>query len=271
MPSYQAHIKPTQPWHQTAPSTLRAMRRPNTMSISNMTVSIPKPSMCSFANCHTVLDAPLTKLGRKQAAALAPKIPQLQDKVELIVTSPLKRTLQTTLLGWGPAVKRLGIKNAICHPAAQECNDFPCDTGVSREELEKISEFAGFNFDKLTHDWTSKQGFYAADRDAIAKRAQSVRQFIRDQPEQHIVLVAHGDFLRQITRDAEGPSGYMWKNAEVRVFKFDPETVERDSCLFEFVEPVEGAEGYGWSDKEIPDEDPIEVNGDGSLEANGKL
>lgn len=207
-----------------------------------------------------------------QAASLAPKIPQLQDKVELIVTSPLKRTLQTTLLGWGPAVKRLGVKNAICHPGAQECNDLPCDTGVSREELEQISEFAGFNFDKLTPDWTSKQDFYAADREAIANRAKSVRHFLRDQSEQHIVLVAHGDFLRQITCDAEAPSPYMWKNAEVRVFKFNPETVDKDSCLLQFVEPVQGAEGYGWSDKELPDdEDTIEINGDGSAEANGKL
>lgn len=168
----------------------------------------PQPSniFATDTSTSSVLDAPLTKLGRKQAASLAPLIPHLQDKVELIITSPLKRTLQTTLLGWGPAIQRLGITNAICHPAAQECNDFPCDTGVSREELEQISEFAGFNFDRLTPDWISKAGFYSADREAIARRAQAVRQFIRDQPEKEIVLVAHGDFLRQITADARGPS-----------------------------------------------------------------
>lgn len=63
----------------------------------------------------------------------------------------------------------------------------------------------------------------------------------------------------------------MWKNAEVRVFRFDPETVDKESCLFEFVEPVEGAEGYSWSDKELPDDLPIEVDMNGSVEANGKL
>ena len=219
-----------------------------------------------------VLDAPLTKLGRRQASALAPAIPQLHDKVDLIVTSPLKRTLQTTLLGWGPAVKRLGIENVICHPAAQECNDFPCDTGSAKEDLENIDEFAGFKFDKLTPDWTSKQGFWAADKDSLTNRAQSMRQFLRDRPEKDIVLVAHGDFLRRITCDANEPSGYMWKNAEVRVFKFDPETVDKEICLFEFVKAVEGAEGYSWSDRELPDVDPIEVNGDGTtVEANGKL
>lgn len=63
----------------------------------------------------------------------------------------------------------------------------------------------------------------------------------------------------------------MWRNAEVREFRFDPETVGEESCLLEFVAEVEGAEGYGWSDRELPDQVPVEVNGDGAVEANGKL
>lgn len=162
----------------------------------------------------------------------------------------------------------------ICHPAAQECNDFPCDTGVPREELEKIEEFAGFDFARLTPDWTSKQGFYAADQDALTNRARSVRHFLRDRPEQEIALIAHGDFLRRITCDADAPSDYMWKNAEVRVFEFDPETVESESCLLKFVETVPGAEGYGWSDRELPDEGEgadVEINAKGEVKgaANG--
>lgn len=66
-----------------------------------------------------VPDAPLTALGKKQSAALAPQIPELQQQVDVVITSPLKRTLQSTMLGWGPAVERLGIKNVICLPQAQ--------------------------------------------------------------------------------------------------------------------------------------------------------
>jgi len=65
-------------------------------------------------------------LGKKQAASLAPQVRQLASEVDLVVTSPLKRTLQTTKLGWGEAVKRLGIQNVICLPQAQECNGHPC-------------------------------------------------------------------------------------------------------------------------------------------------
>ena len=92
-----------------------------------------------------VPDAPLTPLGKKQSAVLAPQIPDLQQKVDLIITSALTRTLQSTKLGWGPAIERLGIENVICLPQAQECNAFPCDTGSSREELEALDEFKGFN------------------------------------------------------------------------------------------------------------------------------
>merc|ERR1711964_529225 len=93
---------------------------------------------------YTIPDAPLTPLGKKQAAAMAPQVKQLQQEAEVVVSSPLKRTLQTTKLAWGPAVERLGIENVICLPEAQECNALPCDTGSAKEVLEKDPELKGF-------------------------------------------------------------------------------------------------------------------------------
>jgi broad specificity phosphatase PhoE len=187
-----------------------------------------------------VPDAPLTALGQKQSAALAPQIPDLQQEVDLIVTSALTRTLQSTKLGWAPAIERLGIENVICLPQAQECNAFPCDTGNLREELEALDEFKGFNFELLTPDWTSKKGFYAPHRKA--HRAKWVRQYLRERPEANIVLVCHGDMLRQITATSKGESTKHWKNAEVGVYYFDPETVETENCFLYRKETV--AEGY---------------------------
>lgn len=92
----------------------------------------------------------------------------------------------------------------LCLPQAQECNDFPCDTGSARDVLEKDPEFEEFNLERLTDDWTSKQGFYSADRGVLLKRGKWVREFLRDREEKVIVLVAHGDILRQITATREG-------------------------------------------------------------------
>ncbi|PPJ56452.1 hypothetical protein CBER1_05491 [Cercospora berteroae] len=197
---------------------------------------------------YTIHDAPLTALGKKQAQALVPQISEIAKEVDLVATSPLKRTLQTTRLGWGPAIDRLGgLSKVALVPEFQECNDFPCDTGSSASTLSKDPELEGFDFSHLPEDWTSKKGFWSADRGLIAKRAKWVRQWLRDRPEETIVLVGHGDILREVTCDVNGPSGYGWRNAEVRIFTFDPEWVEKDEC---FLKQQKGKEvavagGYG--------------------------
>jgi len=193
----------------------------------------------------------LTALGKKQAAALAPQLGQLQQEVELIATSPLQRTLQTTKLGWGPAVERLGIKTVICLPQAQECNDLPCDTGSSKEQLQANPEFADFDLSALPADWTSKRGFWAADPASIRRRAQWVRQWLRDRPEGTIVLVAHGDVLRNITAGPRGPSTYAWKNAEARIYRFDAGSVDTEECFLDEKGVVAAAGGYAPTSTEM--------------------
>lgn len=197
---------------------------------------ITSQNLDCITKLQTVPDPQLTRMGKKQAASMARPISDLQQQVELIVTSPLRRTLETTLRTWAPALERLGIENVICLPEAQECLDFPCDSGSSKQELEQDPQFAGLNFSRLTPDWTSKTGFWAPDSQSIAKRAKWVRHFLRERPENAIVLVAHGDFLRQITCDADGPSTYMWKNVEIQKFRFDEATVDQDDCFLKLVE-----------------------------------
>ncbi|RYP23856.1 hypothetical protein DL765_000933 [Monosporascus sp. GIB2] len=205
---------------------------------------------------YSIPDAPLTPLGRKQAAALARAIPDLQAEAELIAASPLRRTLQTALLGFGPALARLGgaSRGLVCLPQAQECNDLPCDTGSDRSALEADPEFAGIDFAGLPDDWTSKRGFWAAEAGALARRAAWVRRWLRDRPEKTIVLVAHGDILRQITADARragAPSDHPWRNAEARVFEFAPETVDTDDCFLYQRENIAAAGGYEPTSTEI--------------------
>lgn len=118
-----------------------------------------------------ILDAPLTKLGRQQARELNESTQDsLQQDVELIVSSPLRRTMSTTLDGYPKAIESLGGKGKlVLLPDAQECNDCksgyrqpvlamltdtrirlskqyysdPCDTGSDRSFLEKDPEYQG--------------------------------------------------------------------------------------------------------------------------------
>ncbi|KAI1657890.1 phosphoglycerate mutase-like protein [Daldinia decipiens] len=202
---------------------------------------------------YTIHDAPLTPLGKKQAASLARLIPDLQNEADVVISSPLQRTLQTTYLGWRPAVERLGgLKNVVLLPQAQECNGFPCDTGSAKEVLEADPEFAVFDLTPLTPDWTSKKGFWAPSEEALTARARWVRQYLRGRAERNIVLVAHGDILRRITAHPRtGPSDYPWKNAEVRIFEFDPQYVDTEECFLYQKENVAAAGGYGPTSTEL--------------------
>ncbi|KAH9891415.1 phosphoglycerate mutase-like protein [Xylariomycetidae sp. FL2044] len=231
---------------------------------------------------YSIPDAPLTPLGKRQAATLAHKIPSsIQSGAALLCASPLRRTLQTTLLGFGGAMARLGGPRAVVLlPQAQECNDLPCDTGSPRTRLAADPEFACFDLSEetLPDDWTSKRGFWAATDDALDARAAWVRRFLRDRPEEgDIVLVAHGDILRRITGrpgdddDDDGPEGgkkakakastYMWRNAEARIFEFDDKYKDTEEAWLFQREDVAVAGGYGPTSTELDLEEDLKSDG----------
>lgn len=184
---------------------------------------------------YSIPDAPLTDLGKQQANQLPHQVPrELQNQIDLVISSPLRRTLETTLIGWKHTVDRLGRDAIVCLPQLQECNDFPCDTGSSRSTLEADPYFKQVDFSLLTDDWTSKKGQYAPDEESLNKRAQWVRQYVRDRPEKTILLVGHGDIIRRITGGPQGNSTHMWKNAEVRTFEFQSDYREKEEAWLTF-------------------------------------
>jgi len=216
-----------------------------TLNMADKTIYLTRHCQAehNVAEDYSILDANLTKLGRQQAQQLnQDTVDTVQKDVELVVSSPLRRTMQTTLDGYPEAVKRLGGKGKIVLlPQAQECNDFPCDTGSPRSDLEKNPEFEDLDFSPLTDDWTSKAGPYAANVEALQARAKSVRQFLLNRPEKKIVLVAHGDILRYIVFGKQ--NGTPWANAEVRKYRFKADAGDDNAWLEEIkTEAKEGGD-----------------------------
>ncbi|TCD69186.1 hypothetical protein EIP91_008482 [Steccherinum ochraceum] len=170
-----------------------------------------------------VHDAPLTQLGRQQSARLNEDTKNnIQQTAELLVSSPLRRTMSTTLVGYPDLFKRLIAQHkVILRPELQECNAHPCDVGSPRETLEADPEYGGkgLDFSTLTPDWTSKQGKYAVTVAALQERARENRKWLRERPEQEIVVVAHGDLLRYVTDGYSSDS--EWANTEVREYTFE--------------------------------------------------
>ena len=143
-------------------------------------------------------DPDLTLYGEEQCHHLAQHFPY-HKSIELLVASPLRRTIYTTLLGFEPEIKR-GLK-IITLPEAQETSVNPCDTGSDVEALKKEMADKPVDLSLVTEGWNSKKGKWADDADAIEARAKETRKWLQARPEKEIVLVTHGGFLHYFTGD----------------------------------------------------------------------
>lgn len=201
----------------------------------------------SVAN-QAIRDPLLTPYGEEQCNLLSKTFPYT-DSIELIVASPLKRTIYTALLSF-PNHKQ----PPVCIPELQETSDSPCDTGSSKVEIAR--EFAGMSIDLklVTDDWNSKKGPWAPQKSAIEERAAAARRWLRSRPEKNIVVVTHGGLLHYLTEDWVGSAslagmehpldhdygmlsgftgfaGTGWANTEFRSYTFEQGSGERASLV----------------------------------------
>ena len=144
----------------------------------------------SVAN-HQMHDPLLTQLGEAQCKRLQKNFAAMKN-VDLVVASPLKRTIYTALIGFEPAIREKGLK-VIAMPELQETSDLPCDTGSTPEEIAK--EFAGkpVDLDLVKQGWNNKKMKWAPTATAIEKRARDARTWLMARPEKEIVVVTHGE------------------------------------------------------------------------------
>ena len=110
----------------------------------------------STAN-HVIHDPLLTDLGNEQCRQLRGAFPY-HDKIELVVASPLRRTMYTALQSFEPFFKANPDKKLILLPDTQETSDVPCDTGSEPEDLNREIEEKGLPVDLqyVTEGWNDK-------------------------------------------------------------------------------------------------------------------
>lgn len=150
-----------------------------------------------------IFDAPLSALGREQAAALRPEVHGLG--VELVVTSPLTRALQTTLHAFG--LDHAPVRVEALH---RERLEHSCDVGRSPRDLRR--EFADLLFDHLDDPWWHSDGSHpraivVEPEDTLLGRVASFRDWLAARPERTIAVVGHGTFLNRLT-------GHRFQNCE---------------------------------------------------------
>ncbi|KAL8749818.1 MAG: hypothetical protein Q9184_006654 [Pyrenodesmia sp. 2 TL-2023] len=166
----------------------------------------------------TTHDPPLTPFGKQQCRELRARFPH-HSSIGLLVTSPLCRTIQTTLSAFHPEVSR-GVK-CVALPELQETGSGTCDTGSGAFVLKQAFKNTPIDFNLVTNDWASNKGRWAHEDKAIEARCQVVLRWLKSREEDEIVVVSHAGLLRRLTDKKcscgkyHGPS---WKNAEFRSY-----------------------------------------------------
>ncbi|TID27390.1 phosphoglycerate mutase-like protein [Venturia nashicola] len=222
--------------------------------------------LTAFPRDYSLHDPVLSDLGIEQCKQLHEhliKNETLYHDVQLIVVSPMRRTLQTADIALSDLIKKQKVDVKL-DGGWQETSDMPCDTG---SPLPTISaEFPQFDFSKVDPGYPTKQGPYAFTRSAVLQRGQTVLRSLHRRPERVIIVVSHSGFLRTAVTSKQ------FGNADYRIYDFDehvePKTVDGVEIKYRLKERYETDSkggGMGWSeighfgitDEDFPLIDPI--------------
>ncbi|KAK8197490.1 histidine phosphatase superfamily [Phyllosticta capitalensis] len=171
---------------------------------------------------YSLPDPPLTALGEQQSVQLGEHLRAnlpLAEQAELIVVSPMVRTLQTATLALDWLIKR-GTPVRL-DAGWQENSDKPCDTGSPLPTVKALFPSLDFSaVDPSYPDKTSPNNPYAFTRRAVLARGQACLRWLHARPEKVIIVVSHSGFLRTAV------SQRRYANADYRVFEFDDDVID---------------------------------------------
>ena len=130
-------------------------------------------------------DPPLTKKGVQQATDLRFRLSSVIRDIELIIISPLRRTLMTSDIIFSK-VKLPALVNTL----PRERGDYSCDYGSPSSIIQQ--EFPHHDFSDLKEIWwTEKESC-----NHVIERVERFKEFLNQQPETRIAVVSHGFFLK---------------------------------------------------------------------------
>ena len=139
------------------------------------------------------VDTSLVEEGFKQASTLGETWSEIND-IELVVVSPLKRTLQTaTRIFRGKSVPMISFELVREYPIGGQT----CNKRSQKEYL--MNTFPNINFDDIKegedHLWDPEKEESIHELDL---RINIFKKFIEGRPEKNIALVSHASFIGQL-------------------------------------------------------------------------
>ncbi|KAN0104915.1 phosphoglycerate mutase-like protein [Hyaloscypha variabilis] len=165
-------------------------------------------------------DPPLTEKGLSDAHKLS-----LSSIPDLIITSPMTRTIQTAITVFGPLI--LGSEPKIkvqIWPELRGAHNHICCQGSSKEEMIK---FPDFDFSGCHDEWD----YPTHTTESAVARGEEVRRKLRGliEKHKHIVLITHRGFVAFLV---QGPR-FQTCEIETQDFRFasDEENEEGRSAV----------------------------------------
>lgn len=130
----------------------------------------------------------LTEKGEQQATLAAKRIEKLP--IELIITSPFKRTVQTTEI-----INRHLQKEVILSDLAVEIKRAKEVAGKSMEDpkILAIKKIVDQNFHLPDWHYSDEENFYD-----LKKRASAFIKYLQNFKQNHILIVTHAHFIKMV-------------------------------------------------------------------------
>lgn len=166
-------------------------------------------------------DTVLTNDGEKGASRAREKISKLSPQPQVLIVSPLTRTLQTADLAFadykGPRV---------IEKLARERLYLSSDAGTTPDLLQ--AKFPQYDFSALERIW-----WFAGEKfpdnprpevidmepeEEFKSRCEELKSSLASRPEDVIALVSHWGVLRELS------GGYEFENVEIKTYSLDCET-----------------------------------------------
>jgi broad specificity phosphatase PhoE len=171
---------------------------------------------------YSIRDPELSPLGQTQADVAIESVKNISS-IDLIVCSPLTRTLQTYLLVFN---NRRNIP-LIIHPDLQEVNIVECDMGSPMDDLKikfpiLLNELNTFGETFGDLDWLDKTtpgSIYSPEQ--IKERGKRFLQWIRNRPEENIFVISHNLVLQQFLQDSNNRRKITLKNGEIKKIEYN--------------------------------------------------
>ncbi len=192
----------------------------------------------------TIPDPALTDLGFGEQCDQLAKYLQNEEplarQIELIVVSPMRRTMQTAQQGLGWLMKK-GVP-VILRAEFQENSSKPCDTGTAISVMEK--EWPQFDWSTVDPIYPANTGLYEFSKNGLIQRGIEARKWLYNRPEKVLAVVSHAGFLRTSLCHK------MFDNADFRIFDFG-DADEANPSLIERKETEQKGGGLGKSEKGV--------------------